>query len=79
MTELLGPSIADINQVNTMADGFLAPGTILRTSREVLEGIEFAHQAGFVHGGIIILFPRPCPIWLTSHAREFKTMSVLAY
>lgn len=76
--ELLGPSIADINQVNNMVDGFLAPDTILRTSREVLEGVEFAHQAGFVHGGIRILFLVSILLGL-SHALEFKTMSVLTY
>ncbi|KFY37937.1 hypothetical protein V495_06856 [Pseudogymnoascus sp. VKM F-4514 (FW-929)] len=51
VTELLGPSISAILTSCNEMDDFLAPDTILRASRQVLEGIEFAHQAGFVHGG----------------------------
>ncbi|KFY14237.1 hypothetical protein V491_06115 [Pseudogymnoascus sp. VKM F-3775] len=50
--ELLGPSISAVIQVNRDMEAFLAPDTILRTSRQLLEAIEFAHQAGFVHGDI---------------------------
>ncbi|KFZ12237.1 hypothetical protein V502_07207 [Pseudogymnoascus sp. VKM F-4520 (FW-2644)] len=52
VTELLGPSISGILKVNKGAGGFLAPDTMLRASGQLLEGIEFAHQAGFVHGDI---------------------------
>ncbi|KFY86618.1 hypothetical protein V500_07511 [Pseudogymnoascus sp. VKM F-4518 (FW-2643)] len=52
VTELLGPSISGILKVNKGAGGFLAPDTMLRASRQLLEGIEFAHQAGFVHGDV---------------------------
>ncbi|KFZ05810.1 hypothetical protein V501_07999 [Pseudogymnoascus sp. VKM F-4519 (FW-2642)] len=63
VTELLGPSISGILKVNKSAGGFLAPDTILRASRQLLEGIEFAHQAGFVHG-VERLGPLP-PAWDT--------------
>ncbi|KFY89522.1 hypothetical protein V498_06426 [Pseudogymnoascus sp. VKM F-4517 (FW-2822)] len=47
ITELLGPSISEALQVNRDLEGFLAPDTILRESRQLLEAIEFAHQAGY--------------------------------
>ncbi|KFX92765.1 hypothetical protein V490_05191 [Pseudogymnoascus sp. VKM F-3557] len=55
VTELLGPSISAILTSCNEMDDFLAPDTILRASRQVLEGIEFAHQAGFVHGDISLI------------------------
>lgn len=63
--ELLGPSISAVLQVNREMEAFLAPDTILRTSRQLLEAIAFAHQAGFVHGGMNILISHidmQCPI-----------------
>ncbi|OBT65037.1 hypothetical protein VE03_05250 [Pseudogymnoascus sp. 23342-1-I1] len=50
VAELLGPCIATIMQVNSEMEAFLSPDTILRASRQLLEAIEFAHQAGYVHG-----------------------------
>lgn len=41
--ELLGPSLETILRTNVEMEEFLAPDTILRTSRQLLEAIEFAH------------------------------------
>ncbi|OBT87419.1 hypothetical protein VE02_04683 [Pseudogymnoascus sp. 03VT05] len=48
--ELLGPSLETILRTNVEMEEFLAPDTILRTSRQLLEAIEFVHQAGLFMG-----------------------------
>jgi serine/threonine-protein kinase SRPK3 len=67
--ELLGPSLETILRTNVEMEDFLAPDTILRTSRQLLEAIEFAHQAGFVHGGMSVLIFCPHPILCTPNSR----------
>jgi serine/threonine-protein kinase SRPK3 len=57
--ELLGPSLETALRTNIMMEDFLAPDTIRRTSRQLLEAIEFIHQAGFVHGGMSVLITSP--------------------
>ncbi|OBT72140.1 hypothetical protein VF21_08775 [Pseudogymnoascus sp. 05NY08] len=61
--ELLGPSLETILRANVEMEEFLAPDTILRTSRQLLEAIKFVHQAGLVHG-VEKLGPLP-PAWNT--------------
>ena len=67
--ELLGPSLSTIMKTNILMEEFLAPDTILRASRQLLEAIEFAHQAGFVHGGMSGLISRPHPMLHTPNSR----------
>ncbi|PQE05326.1 serine threonine kinase AGC family protein [Rutstroemia sp. NJR-2017a BVV2] len=51
--ELLGPSLSSVLRINCWDDGeFLDPNTILRSSQQLLEGIQFAHDAGISHGDI---------------------------
>lgn len=79
VTELLGPSILGMMRVNKTAGGFFAPDTVLRASRQLLEGISFAYQAGFVHGGMSTLVSRPNDILRTSNARGLAMLSLLTY
>ncbi|PQE22869.1 serine threonine kinase AGC family protein [Rutstroemia sp. NJR-2017a BBW] len=53
--ELLGPSLSSILGRTSM-DEFLDPDTILRSSQQLLEGIQFAHEAGISHGAQIDMF-----------------------
>lgn len=69
VTELLGPSISEALQVNGDLEGFQAPDTILRTSRQLLEAIEFAHQAGYVHGGMDTLISHQSPMLRISNTQ----------
>jgi serine/threonine-protein kinase SRPK3 len=69
--ELLGPSLSSVLRRNGRAGGeYLAPDTILRSSQQLLEGIQFAHDAGISHGGINIHSSHsvrrlyPADIWL---------------
>lgn len=77
VTELLGPSIAGIMKVDKDTGGFFAPDTILRASRQLLEGIVFAHQAGFVHGGMGALISCTHDIWHLPNAREISVLHLL--
>lgn len=53
VTELLGPSIASVHSLYGQLEQVLRPETILRASRQLLQGIEFVHQAGLAHGGML--------------------------
>lgn len=79
VTELLGPSISGILKVNKGAGGFLAPDTMLRASRQLLEGIEFSHQAGFVHGGMNTHLSHSNLFLRTSNARQHAMLPLLTY
>jgi len=50
--ELLGPSVATVLRRYEATGQTLRPDTILRTSKRLLDGLKFANQAGFAHGGI---------------------------
>ncbi|KAI9163856.1 Serine/threonine-protein kinase AFC1 [Paramyrothecium foliicola] len=50
--ELLGPSVACVSSKYRNEEDQYRPDTILRASRQLLESIDFAHQAGIVHGDI---------------------------
>jgi serine/threonine protein kinase len=52
VTELLGPSVARASSNYRDEEDQYRPDTILRASRHLLESIDFAHQAGIVHGDI---------------------------
>lgn len=51
VTELLGPSLSNVIGVYRAIEQVIRPDTILRASRQILDGVEFAHQAGLAHGG----------------------------
>ncbi len=50
VTELLGPSLARVMDLYALCGETLRPDTVLRTSHQLLEGLEQAHKAGYVHG-----------------------------
>ncbi|KAI9147378.1 Serine/threonine-protein kinase SKY1 [Paramyrothecium foliicola] len=52
VTELLGPSIGSAVMLYRLVEDQFRPDTILRASRALLEVVDFAHQAGVVHGDI---------------------------
>lgn len=51
VTELLGPSISNVISAYRDMDQVLRPDTILRASKQILDGVDFTHQAGLAHGG----------------------------
>lgn len=58
VTEVLGPTLADLldeyrpdKNTNT-----LPPDVVLRVSRQLLQGLDFAHHAGIAHGGMCPFF-----------------------
>lgn len=51
VTELLGPSLGSVHSLYSQLEQVLRPETILRASTQLLQGIDFIHQAGLVHGG----------------------------
>lgn len=51
VTELVGPSIARVLRACSIFGETLRPDTVLRASRRILQAVDFAHQAGVVHGG----------------------------
>lgn len=51
VTELLGPSLSDVLGCYQTVGETLRPDTVLRASRQLLEGLELAHEAGIAHGG----------------------------
>lgn len=51
VTELLGPSLSNVISIYRDLEQVLRPDTILRASRQILDGVEFTHQAGLAHGG----------------------------
>lgn len=53
VTEVLGPSLSSVISIYRDLEQVLRPDTILRASRQVLDGLHFIHQAGFAHGGEI--------------------------
>lgn len=55
--ELVGPSISKILRALAAFDEILRPDTVLRATRRLLQGIDFAHNAGVVHGGMPALHP----------------------
>lgn len=54
VTELLGPSLGSMYSLYGQLEQVLRPETILRASTQLLQGIDFIHQAGLVHGGNVI-------------------------
>lgn len=51
VTELVGPTVARVLRACSLFGETLRPDTVLRASRRVLQAVDFAHQAGVVHGG----------------------------
>lgn len=51
VTELLGPALRDVMSLYKEMGQVFRPDTILRSSRQLFEAIDFAHQAGLAHGG----------------------------
>lgn len=51
VTELLGPSLGSVYSLYGQLQQTLRPETVLRASRQLLQGVDFVHQAGLVHGG----------------------------
>lgn len=60
VTELLGPSLASVHSLYGQLAQVLRPETILRASKQLLQGVSFIHQAGLVHGGNVL------PFWFLS-------------
>lgn len=56
VTELVGPSVARVIRACGLFGETLRPDTVLRASRRVLQAVDFAHQAGVVHGGTFSFF-----------------------
>lgn len=54
VTELLGPSLGSVHSLYGQLEQVLRPETILRASRQLLQGIAFIHQAGLIHGGNVV-------------------------
>ncbi|KAL1849886.1 hypothetical protein Daus18300_013143 [Diaporthe australafricana] len=52
VTELLGPSLASVRSIFAQLEQFLRPETVLRASRQLLQAVDFIHQAGLAHGDI---------------------------
>lgn len=55
VTELLGPTLSGVIRTYSEVGETLRPDTVLRTSRQLLEGLEIAHHVRYVHGGIILI------------------------
>lgn len=51
VTELLGPTVSNVLGLFGELGDTLCPDTVLRTSRQLLEGLQLSHDAGIVHGG----------------------------
>ncbi|TRX88294.1 hypothetical protein FHL15_010798 [Xylaria flabelliformis] len=54
VTELLGPSVADVLECYEYQERTFRPDTVLRASCQLLDDLIFFHQAGFVHGDVSI-------------------------
>lgn len=52
VTELLGPTVQVALQTWGLMEETLRPDTVLRASRQLLQGLESAHRNGIVHGGV---------------------------
>ncbi|KAJ0122612.1 Serine/threonine-protein kinase SKY1 [Diaporthe amygdali] len=52
VTELVGPSVAKVVRACSLFGETLRPDTVLRASKRVLQGVDFAHHAGIVHGDV---------------------------
>ncbi|KAL1889015.1 hypothetical protein Sste5346_009195 [Sporothrix stenoceras] len=52
VTEVLGPTLANILQDYPPEEDTLPPSVILRVSQQLLHGLEFAHAAGIAHGDV---------------------------
>ncbi|KAG6358804.1 hypothetical protein INS49_012323 [Diaporthe citri] len=50
VTELVGPSLGSVHSLYGQLEQVLRPETILRASKHLLQGVDFIHQAGLVHG-----------------------------
>ncbi len=64
MFELLGPSVDAVIGDYQEAEDHLDPKTVLKISKQLLQGLAFVHEAGYAHGGmmvhdlfVILLFP----------------------
>ncbi|KAK3374766.1 kinase-like domain-containing protein [Podospora didyma] len=77
MMELLGPSLDNVLQAFEYNKQTLRPATILRSSRQLLDAIDSAHQAGFFHGDISysnVAFTCKTALWNDDDAELFTTM-----
>lgn len=52
VTELLGPTVDEILETFKEHNLTLRPDTVLRASQQLLDAVDFIHQAGIAHGGI---------------------------
>ena len=50
--ELLGPTLDYVISEYHEFEDLLEPETILRLSEQLLQGIAFLHEVGYVHGGM---------------------------
>ncbi|KAK3329241.1 kinase-like domain-containing protein [Apodospora peruviana] len=62
VTELLGPTVSKVVRTYNEVDETLRPDTILRASRQLLEGLAITHEIGYLHGDI-----SPANIAFTCH------------
>lgn len=51
VTEVVGPSLSRVLRACDAFNEVLRPDTVLRTTKRLLSGIDFAHSAGVIHGG----------------------------
>ncbi|KIH86443.1 hypothetical protein SPBR_08349 [Sporothrix brasiliensis 5110] len=52
VTEVLGPTLADILDEYRPDENTLPPDVVLRVSRQLLQGLNFTHHAGIAHGDV---------------------------
>ncbi|KAH6637133.1 kinase-like domain-containing protein [Chaetomium tenue] len=52
VTELLGPTVDEVLETFKENNLTLRPDTILRASRQLLDAVDFIHQAGLAHGDL---------------------------
>ncbi|EAQ90408.1 hypothetical protein CHGG_02343 [Chaetomium globosum CBS 148.51] len=52
VTELLGPTVDEVLETFKENSLTLRPDTILRASRQLLDAVDFIHQAGLAHGDL---------------------------
>ncbi|KAH6845669.1 kinase-like domain-containing protein [Chaetomium sp. MPI-CAGE-AT-0009] len=52
VTELLGPTVDEVLETFKENNLTLRPDTVLRASRQLLDAVDFIHQAGIAHGDL---------------------------
>ncbi|ERT03330.1 CMGC/SRPK protein kinase [Sporothrix schenckii ATCC 58251] len=52
VTEVLGPTLADLLDEYRPDENTLPPDVVLRVSRQLLQGLDFTHHAGIAHGDV---------------------------